>query len=153
MVSSTRVLGCAFALVGTLTLASCFPDVTEARIPANPSEPIPILDEPAVWITSPMTNTSFNPDVLFEPPGLAVEVDGEFVPGQTLNLMASRAQSPGIGFHIQQVPVTDTLSPGTLYVRTTPVIVRTTSSIWLRLRVFTAADQVLSVDSVKLHFR
>ena len=153
MIVAWRTRRLSSILVGTTVLASCFLDVTEVRRTNQPVDPTPLEEEPTVWVSSPTADSRFNREVLFSDPGLAVELEGAFVPGQTLNLMASTDVTPGIGFSIQQFVLTDTLSPGTFYVQTYPLSLGNASAIWLRLRVFTASNEVLSVDSVRVRFR
>ncbi len=116
-------------------------------------DPIPRFDDPFVWISEPDDNAAVNRTVLFTHPGIEIMFDGTFVPGYGLNLLAARVETPDLGFHIQRIPITDSMAPGPIFVRGSPTLVGPSDRIRLKLRAYDERDLLLSIDSVTLRLR
>ena len=135
-----------------VSLGACLPDFPTLPDIENPSDPIPRYNFPVVWISDPMENGIVKRDDLFGE-GAMVNFQGDFKPGEELHLVASRTETPDVGFFIQIIPVTDSLSPGPAKVIGSPTLVNNSARIRFKLRVRDVRKQLLSIDSVTVNLR
>ncbi|MGI9629155.1 MAG: hypothetical protein ACR2QM_20195 [Longimicrobiales bacterium] len=140
-------------LTVALGLIGCIPDPPTRVTLDNPSDPTPRFDDPVVWVSNPEDNGTVEKSALFSGEGAPVEFDGIFTPGYEIQLLAARVESTHVGFHIQKIPVTDTVSPGPVFIRGSPALIGNSFQIRVYLRLRDLQAELVSIDSVTLRLR
>jgi len=151
--ASLRPSRAAAVLVLTSWLWGCLPDFPTVPTVDNPGDPTPRFSEPKVWVSDPEDNGIVRRTELFSGDGVPIMFEGEFKPGQELHLLAARVESANIGFFITIIPVTDTVSPGPIHIRSSPTVIGNSERIRLKLRLRDDQNLLVSIDSVTLRLR
>lgn len=155
MARAPRIVAAGLLLTATCVAGGCLPDFPDFTGPSEvrKTPSVPIHDEPLVRITSPLPEARVARTTLFRDPGLEVAFDGTFVPGHTLHVAAGLPDSAGWSFHIQRIPVTDTLGPPFPHVRASEPLLVGRDRVLIHLRVQGEQNTLLSVDSVRIRLR